>query len=38
MNLLIIWNEKFVCFFVFEGGWTVDGWGVGIRVFEANLW
>lgn len=38
MNLLIIWNEKFVWFFVFGGGGGVDGWGLGIRVFEAYLW
>lgn len=36
MNLLIIWNEKFVWFFVFGGG-GVDGWGLGIRVFKAYL-
>lgn len=38
MNLLIIWNEKFVWFFVFGGGGGgVDGWGLGIRVFKAYL-
>lgn len=34
MKLLIIWNKKFVWFFVFEGGGWMGGGGGGIRVLR----